>query len=192
MVLDARSIPGTPLAVVMMSRMEYGAERREGVRLSVVDADCSDVWSREWPADYVGIERFSPWTLPTREILHIGSAGFSFGSYAEQSRTSFTVAQDPAHQGAWNWGIYEGDGYSIEFNMGTADAIDTIMLHVRGGGNAIAALLQFAQPNNWSLFDCSTSEFLDPENPSSEGWEGFQEYRDKVVGKKAKKKNRKK
>ena len=79
------------------------------------------------------------------------------------------------------WGVYFNDGYSIEFNVGREKTVDSIMLHVRGGGDAIAAMLQFAQPNNWSLFDCSTSEFIDPNSPSQEGWEGFQAYRDKIV-----------
>jgi hypothetical protein len=86
------------------------------------------------------------------------------------------------------WGIYEGDGFSIEFNTGKDDPIDSIMLHVRGGGDAISAMLTFANPNGWSLLDCSTGEFLDPERPSSEGWEGFQEYRDKALGSRAGKK----
>jgi hypothetical protein len=80
------------------------------------------------------------------------------------------------------WGRYRGDGFSIEFNTGDDDPIDSIMLHVRGGGGAIAAMLAFANPNGWSLLDCSTGEFLDPENPSAEGWEGFQAFRDQVVG----------
>ena len=81
------------------------------------------------------------------------------------------------------WGLFEGDGFSFEFNMGNKDPVDSIMLHVRGGGDPIAAMLQFSQPNKWSLFDCSTSEFLDPDNPSHEAWEAFQELRDKVVKK---------
>jgi hypothetical protein len=79
------------------------------------------------------------------------------------------------------WGLYAGEGYTIEFNIGDEETVDSLMLHVRGGGAAIPALFCFAQPNNWSLFDCSTSEFLDPEDPSHEGWEGFQALRDKVV-----------
>lgn len=79
-----------------------------------------------------------------------------------------------------NWGIYDGNEFSIEFNTGKEDPIDSIMLHVRGGGDAIAAILKFASPNKWSLFDCSSGQFIDPENPSQDGWEGFQEFRDKV------------
>lgn len=78
------------------------------------------------------------------------------------------------------WGIYGGDGFSIEFNTGGEDPINSIMLHVRGGGDAITSMLQFATPMKWSLFDCSTGEFLDPAAPSHEGWEGFQAFRDKV------------
>lgn len=79
------------------------------------------------------------------------------------------------------WGVYEGNGFSIEFNTGAEGPIDSIMLHVRGGGDPIASMLQFAVPNQWSLLDCSTGEFIDPANPSQEGWEGFQEYRDQIM-----------
>ena len=79
------------------------------------------------------------------------------------------------------WGIYDGDEFSIEFNTGDEDPIHSIMLHVRGGGDAIAAMLQFANPNKWSLLELSTGELLDPENPSQKGWEDFQASRDKMI-----------
>jgi hypothetical protein len=81
------------------------------------------------------------------------------------------------------WGLYGGNGFSIEFNTGDGPILDGIMLHVRGGGDAIAAMLTFALPNQWSLLDCSTSEFLDPASPSQAGWEGFQAYRDSLFKK---------
>ena len=90
------------------------------------------------------------------------------------------------------FGIYEGDGFTIEFNAGNDDPIDSIMLHVRGGGDAIPTLLEFANPNGWSLLDCSTGEFLDPEKPSAEGWEAFQVFRDQAIGPKKRKKPGKK
>lgn len=79
------------------------------------------------------------------------------------------------------WGLYENEDYSIEFNAGQDDPIQNIMLHVRGGGDAIAAIIRFTKPLSWSVLDCSTGKFLDLENPSTEGWEGFQAFRDKVV-----------
>jgi hypothetical protein len=79
------------------------------------------------------------------------------------------------------WGVFEGNGFSIEFNVGEDDPISNMMLHVRGRGDAIAAITRFAKPLGWSALDCSTSEFLDLDNPSQAGWEGFQAYRDKII-----------
>lgn len=31
------------------------------------------------------------------------------------------------------WGVLEGEGFSIEFNTGDEELVDSIMLHVRGG-----------------------------------------------------------
>jgi hypothetical protein len=79
------------------------------------------------------------------------------------------------------YGVYRGDGFTIEFPIRDNDPVDSLMLHVRGGGDPIAALLLFAQPNNWTLFDCSTSQIIAPDDPSQEGWEGFQKLRDTDV-----------
>ncbi len=79
-----------------------------------------------------------------------------------------------------SWGIYEGDGFSIEFNVDD-DPIGNMMLHIRGGSDAISALVTICQSNSWSALDCSTSEFLDLQNPSHEEWAGFQAIRDKVL-----------
>lgn len=38
-----------------------------------------------------------------------------------------------------------------------------------------------AGPLGWSALDCSTNEFIDLGNPSQEGWQGFQAFRDKIV-----------
>jgi hypothetical protein len=80
-------------------------------------------------------------------------------------------------------GIFEGDGFSIEFNVGEDDPIQSIMLHVRGGGDAIAAIMSFVRPRGWSALDCSTGEFLDPNNPLQEGRKGFQAYRNGIFNK---------
>ena len=78
-------------------------------------------------------------------------------------------------------GIFDGEDYSNEFEIGDEKPIDHVMLNVRGGGDAIAALVAFAKPNRWSLFDLSESDFLDLDNPSAAGWEGFQEFRDRAI-----------
>jgi hypothetical protein len=54
-------------------------------------------------------------------------------------------------------------------------------LHVRGSGDPIAAIVKFARPLGWSVLDGSTGEFLDLDNPSQEGWQGFQAFRDERI-----------
>jgi hypothetical protein len=79
------------------------------------------------------------------------------------------------------WGVVDGPGFSIEFNTGKEEPIKSIMLHVRGSGNAVPAIMAFAVPAGWSAFDCSTGEFLDPVKPSDEGWKKFQAYGDQMI-----------
>lgn len=79
------------------------------------------------------------------------------------------------------WGLYGGDGFTIEFNIDADGPIEHMMLHVRGGGDPISAIARLARPSGWAALDCSTSEFLDFDHPSQEGWEGFQRFRDKIM-----------
>src|SRR5690349_14977743 len=53
------------------------------------------------------------------------------------------------------WGLYGGSGFSIEFNVGKDEPTPNMMLHVRGGGDAIADIIRFARPLGWSALDCS-------------------------------------
>ncbi len=78
------------------------------------------------------------------------------------------------------WGLYAGDGFTFEFSVGPEEPVDNFAVHVRGGGDAIADLLQFAVPNGWHLIDWSTGEQIDPASPSYAGWNGWQAYRDKI------------
>src|SRR5262249_14459816 len=71
------------------------------------------------------------------------------------------------------WATYADPEFQIEFALDGVDSSHTIILHVHGSGDPIAALLRLTQPNGWLAVDCSTGEFIDPSNPSSEGWEGF-------------------
>jgi hypothetical protein len=116
-------------------------------------------------------------SLPTPDADPVGPLGL-----AAQVRRRIAKHLPGVDWSESAWGIYEGDGFTIEFNAGDDDPIDSMMLRVRGEGDAIAALLRFANPNGWSLLDCSTSEFLDQENPSAEGWDGFQSFRDRAIG----------
>ena len=81
-----------------------------------------------------------------------------------------------------SWGFYSAENFTVEFNAGSGEIIETMMLHIRGDGDDAGALvMRFAQPNNWAVFDCSSGEFLDPGEISRNGWEGFKAFRDSLL-----------
>lgn len=80
------------------------------------------------------------------------------------------------------WGVLDGEGWSIEFNVGKDEIVDSIALHVRGGGDPLPAITSLCRANAWVAFDTSTGELLNLERPSREGWSGFTAFRDEVVG----------
>jgi hypothetical protein len=72
-----------------------------------------------------------------------------------------------------NLAVYAGPEFEIEFNLDGVERADSVLLHVHGAGDPIPSLLMLTQPHGWLVVDLSTGEFLDPKNPSYEGWEGF-------------------
>jgi hypothetical protein len=80
-----------------------------------------------------------------------------------------------------SWGIYEGDGFSFEFNIGKNEPCDGFMIHVRGGGDAVSSLLLLSERPGWYLLDISSMEWLHHGRDTGESWRRFQAYRDKVL-----------
>ena len=80
------------------------------------------------------------------------------------------------------WGIYDGGQFSFEFNIGRDEPNDGFMVHVRGGGDALAPLLGLAERWGWYLLDCSQGEWLHHSAEAEAGWQGFQAFRDRVLG----------
>lgn len=126
--------------------------------------------AEEWEGDEEGVPLGSPASV--RKKIDAELAGVDWS--------------DPTH------GIYEGDGFTIEFALRDAKKLDSFMIHARGGGDVVAALLKFAMPNGWSLFDLSTDEWIDPADPSNTGWEEFQAFRDRAIAESKKKSGKKK
>lgn len=80
------------------------------------------------------------------------------------------------------WGRLEGPAWSIELNIGRHDPIDSIMLHVRGGGDdALVPIFAMAAALDCRVLDCSSGDFIvTPE--ATEGWHEFQAFRDRAAG----------
>ncbi|WP_405110819.1 hypothetical protein MHH28_01510 [Paenibacillus sp. FSL K6-1217] len=81
------------------------------------------------------------------------------------------------------WGILEGEGFSIEFNTGDEELVDSIMLHVRGGGEVMNTLRLICETLEAYALDTSDTGYIDFEQPEAaeQSWEQFQKYRDKVI-----------
>lgn len=92
-------------------------------------------------------------------------------------REAFPAADlsDPA----WGYLQDEEQGWGMELNIGTADPVRSVMLHVRGG-DAVSAVLRMAEALGCRAVDCSTGDFLRGEDDDG-GWKSFQDYRDRVL-----------
>lgn len=55
------------------------------------------------------------------------------------------------------------------------------MLHVRGGGDPLPAIVSICKSNGWVALDCSSGELISLDAPSSKSWREFQGYRDQIV-----------
>jgi hypothetical protein len=81
------------------------------------------------------------------------------------------------------WGRLVGATWSIELNIGSDDPVDSIMLHVRGGGDeALAVIARIVASVGGRALDISTGEFLTGDPTQAGGWHGFQQYRDQTLG----------
>ena len=80
------------------------------------------------------------------------------------------------------WGTLDGGPWHIELNTGSEPVIQSIMLHVRGSGDPIPAIMALCHRNDWRAFDLAEGDFLDEDEPSPDGWQDFQAFRDQIQG----------
>jgi hypothetical protein len=116
---------------------------------------------------------------PVAEIPD-GWKGDILGS-ADEVRRRITACLSAVDWSDPTWGLYHGEGFSFEFNVGSKEPSEGFMIHIRGGGNAVAPLLQLAERWGWYLLDCSQGEWLHHCSEAEAGWQGFQAYRDRVL-----------
>lgn len=79
------------------------------------------------------------------------------------------------------WGRFAGPGFTLEFGLEAEGRIDSFLIHVRGGGDPVAEIMNLCRPAGWSVMDGTTCEWLDPDHPSREGWIAWQQYRVRLL-----------
>lgn len=80
------------------------------------------------------------------------------------------------------WGNLDGGDFSIEFNMGADEICDGFMLHVRGGGNAMATVARLLEHLKLRGIDCQTGDFFACEAAEASFGE-WQAFRDRAIQK---------
>ncbi|WPO76720.1 hypothetical protein [Streptomyces sp. KN37] len=67
----------------------------------------------------------------------------------------------------------------MERNIGSADPVDSVMLHIRGSGDdVLTSVFRLAGALRCKVLDCAEGDLISPLETS--GWHGFQ-YRDRVL-----------
>jgi hypothetical protein len=112
---------------------------------------------------------------PFRPIEEVADEDYlpigSIESVAERIRTAFPGAEWSSPTWA-TWGLDGDTGVTIDLEG--VESSNSIVVSVSGSGNPVPHLLALARANDWVVLDCSTTEFLNPDVGSSEGWEGYQ------------------
>ena len=79
-----------------------------------------------------------------------------------------------------SWGELVTPDFVIEFNMGREELVDSIMLHVRGGGPVVDFIDALLTRLGRRAIDCSEGEFFSRAT-SGESLRAWQQYRDSVI-----------
>jgi hypothetical protein len=112
---------------------------------------------------------------PFRPIEEVADEDYlplgSVESVAERIRAAFPGAEWSSPTWA-TWGLDGNTGVTIDLEG--VDSSNSILVSVSGSGNPVPHLLALARTNDWVVLDCSTTEFINADEGSSEGWEGFQ------------------
>ena len=80
-----------------------------------------------------------------------------------------------------SWGRFDGPGFSVEFNVGEADEVECVALHVRGGDRAAGFVADLLARCGWRAFDTAAeSGFFDPAT-AVESLRRWRAYRDQAL-----------
>jgi hypothetical protein len=90
-------------------------------------------------------------------------------------QTAIRNAFPSARWSSPTWVVYSGKDlasgkeFAIEFSLDGVESPQAISVHAHGPGDPVSSLLSLTKPNGWLIVDCSSGQFIDPENPPQEG-----------------------
>jgi hypothetical protein len=81
-----------------------------------------------------------------------------------------------------NWGIFSSKIGSIEFNVGKADPVQSVGLHVRAGDEIVHGILLLCEHFECQAIDLSDGSFLEQSDDPARNLQKWRAYRDQIVG----------
>ena len=95
------------------------------------------------------------------DIAFDPASGESMGSRQALAVRISALVPGIAWEESGTWGVLEGEGFSIEFNLASAET-GSFMIHVRGGNGCHEPLLALTGARDWVATDMRSGETLDP------------------------------
>lgn len=80
-----------------------------------------------------------------------------------------------------SWGRIDGDGWSIEVNIGAGEECRGFAFHVRGGDAAVGVVAAILQHLNLRALDAQTGDFFVAGEDAMESFRKWRAYRDQVL-----------
>jgi len=81
-----------------------------------------------------------------------------------------------------SWGVIDGPGYSVEVNIGEAEEVDSIALHVRGGDLVVGLIADLLDQLNVGALDPQSNSGIFQRDEALGSLRRWRAYRDQVVG----------
>lgn len=78
-------------------------------------------------------------------------------------------------------GMYEEDGVSLEFSLGTTAMVETVTVDVRGSGDPVPVLRQLCVPEGWQVQEMGGPVVNLQGDDAGAGWAKYARYRDTTV-----------
>lgn len=79
-----------------------------------------------------------------------------------------------------SWGQIETSDFSVEVSLGEEEPINSIMLHIRGGGDVVGLVAELLAALELRAVDAQNGEFFEPA-AARESFAAWRAFRDRVV-----------
>ena len=112
------------------------------------------------------------------DYIQKGSKGAGAAELRDELATFFDGDLDWSDP---SWGHLDGQHFSYKFNFTEFGVVGGFMLRVRGDGDAVSPIVAMCKHFGWQAVDTSQGDFINLDDSSTDGWDGFQAFRDRVI-----------